>query len=270
MINREITSEDSGALGPGTDLIISLVAILVMMLAINSEKLREAISKAKDYDAIQQELLTLKEREAEMERLEAIEKQFLKEQEVLKRIKANQNELVAEIEKKYGRKAIHVMDNHFAFRFGNNTNYDIQIINDFHQQRITFGSNVLFDPDQIFIKSKGRVLLQKMGGAIKSKISFIGEIQIQGHADINKTRRHGSNLKLASKRAIAVYQLFTNNILINPAEELISVTSFGEFKPVSRSAENIDFNYQKLKVANSTDEQRKINRRIEIILNYRK
>lgn len=247
---RNVSSEDSGALGPGTDLIISLVAILVMMLAINSEKLKEEIKKVGSY-------MALKEK-------------YLEEQEALEKIKLNQNALIEEIENLYEQSSIEVTKNHYAFRFENNLDYDIQIINDFHQQRITFGSNVLFDPDEVRLKQRGRELLKKMGMAIKSSISFISEIQIQGHADISKTNMKGGNLMLASKRSIAVYQLFIDKIPINPAEHLISISSFGEYKPVNRSAENVDFSYSQLKKSNSTESQRRANRRIEVILNYRK
>ncbi len=264
---QDIISEDSGALGPGTDLVISLVAVLVMMLAINSEQLREALADLKSHEELIEEL---EKKDQLIDSLNIIAIKYLEEQEVLDRIKTNQDKLIDEVKNLGGLNFIRLSKNHFAFRATGINDYDIQIINDFHQQRITFGSNILFEPDQIHLKEKGDLLLKEIGEIINKRKNLISEIQIQGHADTRPTGRHGTNLNLAAKRAIEVYTFFKDVIRLSPSENLMSITSYGEYKPVERKVETLHYNLKKLKAANNDDAMRKVNRRIEIILTYRK
>lgn len=53
---------------------------------------------------------------------------------------------------------------------------------------------------------------------------------------------------------------------MNPSEHLISVSSYGEFKPIDRRPA-LPYNRDKLNAAN-TDEIRGRNRRIEIVIEY--
>lgn len=149
-----------------------------------------------------------------------------------------------------------------------NSQNDIQIRNDAKVQLITFSTNILFEPDSYLLNEKGRDVLFQFGGVLKDNISMIKEIQIQGHADIEKTKRHGSNLRLAAFRAITVYDFLQQELGIDPSVHLMSVTSFGEYKPVQRSEES-EFNSDQLKESNNTAEKKDANRRIEILLFYR-
>jgi outer membrane protein OmpA-like peptidoglycan-associated protein len=56
---------------------------------------------------------------------------------------------------------------------------------------------------------------------------------------------------------------------INPAENLMSVTSFGEYKPVQRSEDDSSYSLERLQADNSTAELKGRNRRVEVLLFYR-
>ena len=70
---------------------------------------------------------------------------------------------------------------------------------------LIFFSNILFESDKIKLKDKGRVVLEIVGKILKDNISYIREIQIQGHADTNLTSSYQSNVHLAAFRAITVF-----------------------------------------------------------------
>lgn len=257
---RDLFSEETGVMGPGTDLVISLVAVLVMVLAINSEKLKAALEKIKH----QEELI------AEVERLRDIESKYLEEQEILDKIQKNQMILINRVERLFSTNADSIAPDHFGFIIDGNPEYDIQIINDLAEQRISFGSNVLFDPDKVILKARGQQLLQQFGSAIKSQIRTIREVQIQGHADTVRSRLYETNLELAAQRALAVFSYFSKNNIVDPINHLMSATSYGQYKPVQRKDDESGFNRTRLRQANDTERERRINRRIEIILIYRK
>ena len=143
---------------------------------------------------------------------------------------------------------------------------DINIIDKLDRQTITFSDKLLFDSGKSDLKTAGLDVLNDVGPVIKNNLQFISEIQIQGHADIVNT--DDFNLRLASERAMSVYKFIQNNVGIDPAEHLISITSFGKYKPIGREAGD-EFNKFELSKANETDTLRAKNRRIEIVLFYK-
>lgn len=147
-----------------------------------------------------------------------------------------------------------------------NNKADVYIIDKLDRQTITFSDKVLFDSGESFIKPEGYEILNVVGPIIASNLDNIGEIQIQGHADIDDA--DDFNLKLAANRAMSVYKYLQINVGIDPAEYLMSATSFGKYKPVGRDAGN-NFNIDALRNANENDELKAQNRRIEIVLYYK-
>ena len=143
---------------------------------------------------------------------------------------------------------------------------DIYIIDKLDRQTITFSDKVLFDSGESFIKPAGYEILNIVGPILANNLDNISEIQIQGHAD--SSYEDDFNLQLAANRAISVYKYIQVNIGIDPAKYLMSATSFGKYKPVSREAGN-EFNYQKLQDANTNEVLMARNRRIEIVLFYK-
>lgn len=223
---------DNELFGPGTDLIISLVAILIMVLAIYLNE-------------------------------------YGKREEILKKIEKEQKEIVKEIARKYKSPIDSLTLGEKTYGISATSQNDIIIHNDLTLQRISFGSNILFQPDDTLLNFNGKNVLSVVGISIKKKLPVIKEIQIQGHADPNKSNKFGSNLELAAHRAISVFYFFQNKLNIDPAQYIMSATSFGEYKPVERSYENIKYNIDSIYHANETEKQRDRNRRIEIVLNYR-
>lgn len=143
---------------------------------------------------------------------------------------------------------------------------DINIIDKLDRQTITFSDKLLFDSGKSDLKPGGLDVLNAVGSVIKSNFQYISEIQIQGHADIVNT--DDFNLRLASERAISVYKFVQTNVGIDPAEHLMSITSFGKYKPIGREAGD-KFDKYDLSKANSTYTLRAKNRRIEIVLFYK-
>lgn len=143
---------------------------------------------------------------------------------------------------------------------------DITIINKLDRQTITFSDKVLFDTNESTLKPAGTEVLSVVGPVVKSNLANISEIQIQGHADISGG--DDENLQLASERAMSVYKFLQNNVGINPAEYLMSATSFSKYKPVGREA-GLDYNLAQLQQDNRTKEMMARNRRIEIVLFYK-
>lgn len=144
----------------------------------------------------------------------------------------------------------------------------ITIKNDLGLQRITFADNILFDKNESTIHLRGQEILLKIGSAFKERIDDIMQIQIQGHADTDRAR-YGTNMSLAAKRAIAVFDFLKDDLSINPAEHFMSATSYGEYMPVCRKYDE-QFNDERLKNCNSNENLKSKNRRIEILLFYKK
>jgi flagellar motor protein MotB len=137
-------------------------------------------------------------------------------------------------------------------------------------QKITFGSDLLFRKDKYILDPEKEKFLGSIGKAIKNNLSLIKEIQIQGHADIDRKESTDDlyNVNLAANRAIQVYNYLWKKVGIEPAKHLMSVTSFGEFKPVNRLDDDKTYNQESLEKDN-TVELKKQNRRIEVLLFYR-
>jgi len=189
----------------------------------------------------------------------------------LQKVKTNQKFMVDSIAQKYGVTPHQVKDNTFGISTTKDSTYDIQIQNDLNSQRITFSDKLLFLPDRTEINPNGQAVIDAVGSILKSQLTSIKEIQVQGHADTLKSGRFKSNTDLAAQRAISVLEYLQNKdkVGIDPSIYLMSATSFGEFKPVQRN-ESIDYNQNKIAQDNYDESLRSRNRRIELVLIYRR
>lgn len=188
----------------------------------------------------------------------------------LSHVEKNQEKVIRTIARSFGEVA---EDNKkekdvFVISTSGGKGGDIFIKNEPTFQKITFSSNILFPPDGIELNERGRQVLSKVGEILKENIALIREIQIQGHADPTPTY-YGSNMRLAAMRAISVFNFLKEEIKIDPAGHLMSITSFGEFKPVQRSEDENRYNWKILKEHNKTPQLKERNRRIELLLFYR-
>lgn len=188
----------------------------------------------------------------------------------LKTVETNQKKMIDSIADKYNTKPVPLDKDLYGISTTKKNDNDIQIFNDLSSQRITFSDKLLFQPDETVVNPDGRVVLNTVGDIIRQQLSQIKEIQIQGHADTNKSKRFTSNSQLAAMRAIAVFEYLQTQVGIDPSKNLMSATTFGEFRSVQRGRDNPNYSWEQLIADNETDAMRGRNRRIEIVLNYRR
>jgi chemotaxis protein MotB len=113
---------------------------------------------------------------------------------------------------------------------------------------INLPDNVLFNSASASLNSEGREALSQIGGVLKNFSDR--RFQVEGHTDNVpiKSARFPSNWELSTARALAVVHLLTD---MGVTPENLSAAGFGEFRP---------------RADNETDEGRKLNRRIEIVM----
>ncbi|HYP42433.1 MAG TPA: OmpA family protein [Candidatus Nitrosocosmicus sp.] len=189
----------------------------------------------------------------------------------LKQIEDNQQNMINSIADAYHVKPKPRDKDLFGISFDRNNVDDITIKNDLNSQTITFSDKLLFSPDKTEINPAGQEVLKVVGKTIFAQRHSIKEIQIQGHADTKKSSRFSTNTELAAMRAISVFQFLQDKVGIDPNENLMSATSFGEFKSVQRGTDDKSvYNQERLLVDNGDEHFRSRNRRIELVLIYRR
>jgi flagellar motor protein MotB len=189
----------------------------------------------------------------------------------LSHVEKNQKEMIDSIGYAFGvtPKKVEDEENVFIIPTASKEGGDIFVKNEPTLQRITFSSNILFPPDEIELNDRGREALRRVGRILQRNLPIIREIQIQGHADTTPSRKYQSNIHLAAMRAISVFKFLQDELQIDPAENLMSTTSFGEYKPVQRSEDEKQYNQSFLNYHNGNLELRERNRRIELLIFYR-
>jgi len=276
---QDLVTTDYEIFGPATDLVISLAAVLLVALVINTSLYKDSKDKLQNLqekDAINQELL--RKEQLDIESLQKkIQEKDAKNQELVRKgqldiesLQKNQTNIIQEIATNFHIEPKRIEENTYGISITGSSQDDIVIQNDATLQRISFGNHILFNEDEDALTSGGSNVLEVVGNVFKSKLDAINEIQIQGHADTKRTRKFSSNLELAAQRAIAVFNFLKESVGIDPTQYLMSATSFGEYKPVQRKSSDLGYDQFKLMDDNSSQEKRMLNRRIEIVLIYRR
>ena len=113
---------------------------------------------------------------------------------------------------------------------------------------INLPDNVLFKSGRSFLNARGKESLAPIA-AVLSQFSD-RRFQIEGHTDNEpiKSKRFPSNWELSTSRALSVVHLLVE---MGVKPENISAAGYGEFRP---------------RADNETEEGRKLNRRIEIVM----
>ena len=113
---------------------------------------------------------------------------------------------------------------------------------------INLPNNVLFNSGSANLNSEGKEALAQIGDVLKQFSDR--RFQIEGHSDNVpiKSARFPSNWELSTARALSVVHLLTE---MGVTPENVSAAGFGEFRP---------------RADNETEEGRKLNRRIEIVM----
>lgn len=115
---------------------------------------------------------------------------------------------------------------------------------------ITFVADVLFDSGKAKIKQDAYPILDKVAVVLKENVPDL-DVGIEGHTD-NEPIRHSvwtSNWELSSARALSVLHYLIDKKEILPNR--LSAIGYGEYRPVA---------------SNDTKEDRKLNRRVEIVI----
>jgi len=115
---------------------------------------------------------------------------------------------------------------------------------------ITVVGDLLFDSGKAKIRREAYPLLDKVAGVLEDNIANFN-VGIEGYTD-NVPIKHSkwkSNWELSSARSLSVLHYLVNKKGISP--ERLSAIGFGEYRPVA---------------SNDTKEGRKLNRRVEIVI----
>jgi len=118
--------------------------------------------------------------------------------------------------------------------------------------RVEMVDEVLFDSGVAELKPEGQAVLKRIG-AVLARSNDRG-IEVQGHTDNVPirgalTRRFGTNWELSAARATNVARFLQDQAAVDP--KTLSASAYAEFRP---------------RTTNDSDEGRRKNRRIEILL----
>jgi flagellar motor protein MotB len=187
----------------------------------------------------------------------------------LSAVARKQTRMIDSIAKEYSVEAKKLGAERYGLFIASREEPDIVFQNDLSRQRITFSEQILFDRGRAELKPEGELALIRVGARLKEQIDDIQEIQIEGHADTDRPVYY-SNLLLAARRSITVFEVMQQNVGIHPAQHRMSATSFGEYMSVERSEARSDYNENMLAADNSDDDKKRRNRRIELVVIYRR
>ena len=120
------------------------------------------------------------------------------------------------------------------------------------QLSVDMVDEVLFDSGEAALKPAGVEVLKKVGAVLKKASNR--RIEVQGHTDNVPirgalTKRFATNWELSAARAINVARYLQDDARVDPA--MLSASGYSEYRP---------------KASNDTEEGRRLNRRIEILL----
>ena len=129
---------------------------------------------------------------------------------------------------------------------------EIEVVEEDDKLKVIFVDKILFDSGSAKINDRGMELLQVMAGPLKNNKDQ--NIVVEGHTDNiplspGLKKRFPSNWELSTARAAAVVRFFQEQAEIEP--ERLSARGYSFYRPVA---------------SNTSDEGRRQNRRIEIIL----
>ncbi len=126
---------------------------------------------------------------------------------------------------------------------------DIEVVMDRGAMVLRVTEKILFAPGSSSLKKEAGPVLRKVAELI-SPLPF--EVRIEGHSDNTPYKESGkTNWDLSALRAIAVLKFFAENKLLSL--DLLSAVGYGEQRPL---------------VPNNSIENRAMNRRVEIVLEF--
>lgn len=226
-----------------------LLAMLIVVLAVIGALYRwiyrpqESAYRAAQQQATTsgQEALALKSRVADLEAIRDqlqrtstdLQQKVQETEKELLTLRSTQDELLGELKQEIADKQVQV-----------------ERIKD--QLRVDMVDEVLFDSGEAKLKPAGVEVLKKVGGVLKKTSNR--RIDVQGHTDNVPIRgvlakTFATNWELSAARATNVARFLQDEAQVDPS--LLSASAFSEYQP---------------RATNDTDEGRRSNRRIEILL----
>jgi chemotaxis protein MotB len=188
-----------------------------------------------------QEALTLKSRVADLEAIRDqlqrtstdLQQKVQETEKELLTLRSTQDELLGELKQEIADKQVQV-----------------ERIKD--QLRVDMVDEVLFDSGETKLKPAGIEVLRKVGAVLKKTSNR--RIEVQGHTDNVPIRgvlakTFATNWELSAARATNVARFLQDEAQVDPA--MLSASAFSEYQP---------------RATNDSDEGRRSNRRIEILL----
>jgi chemotaxis protein MotB len=224
----------------------ALLALLVVAAAVfyvwRYQPLQEALEATQRQVTDQgRELATLRARASDLEAIRdqlqrasgELKAQVEAKEKELAALRATQDELAEGLKKEIADKQIQV-----------------ERIRD--QLRVEMVDEILFDSGEAVIKPAGLEVLRRVGAVLKKTQDR--QIEVQGHTDNVQivgqlAKRFPTNWELSAARATNVARFLQDEAKIDPA--LLSAAGFSEYRP---------------RASNDTEEGRRKNRRIEILL----
>jgi chemotaxis protein MotB len=226
-----------------------LLAMLIVVLAVIGAlywwiyRPQEAAYRAAQQQATTsgQESLTLKSRVADLEAIRDqlqrtstdLQQKVQETEKELLTLRSTQDELLGELKQEIADKQVQV-----------------ERIKD--QLRVDMVDEVLFDSGEAKLKPAGVEVLRKVGAVLKKTSNR--HIEVQGHTDNVPirgvlTKTFATNWELSAARATNVARFLQDEAQVDPA--MLSASAFSEYQPRS---------------TNDTEDGRRSNRRIEILL----
>jgi chemotaxis protein MotB len=131
-------------------------------------------------------------------------------------------------------------------------NGQIQVARMRDSLRVDLVNEILFDSGEAELRDAGREVLTRVGEILNNVTDR--QINVQGHTDFvtiggRLAQRYATNWELSSARAVNVVRFLQETVGVDPAR--LAATGLSEYRP---------------RADNSTDEGRRLNRRIEILL----
>ncbi len=210
------------------------------------QPLQEALEAAQQQAADQgREIAALRARVGDLEAVRdklqqtstALKEQVEAKEKELAALRATQDELVEDLKKEIADKQVQV-----------------ERVRD--QLRVEMVDEILFDSGESVIKPAGLEVLRRVGAILKKVEGR--EIEVQGHTDNvpivgQLAKRYPTNWELSTARATNVARFLQDEAKLEPT--LLFAAGFSEYRP---------------RAPNDTEEGRRRNRRIEILLGPRR
>ena len=129
---------------------------------------------------------------------------------------------------------------------------EVRVMEDERGLIITLSGDAYFEPGSAMIREDAGLVLEKVGGIIRSLPNFV---RIEGHTDNRPIPPRGvregyeTNWELSSARGINILRYLTEDEKVNPKQ--LSSVAYGEYRPIDD---------------NNTPEGRAYNRRVDVVI----